>query len=219
MSVPRKSSITDRSGRPARPASRFALLLYGLLLTTASSANAQQLCGGVNHYRWAEKIQASGKSSQVDTVTIAEILDTWAHPDIGKKTGDFCIARDADEGKRYAVTAWLWRVKHSPDDGDYHLELTDSKTNFTERCLVAEVPEAKWGKGYGSVRKAFEKIIGGAVAGTKDFAKPIHVRVTGVAFWDGWHAGVDHPSSHGRCNAAGIGVWELHPVTRVARVK
>lgn len=195
------------------------MLLCVLLLTCAWSADAQKTCGGVNHYRWAEKIQASGKPSQVDTVTVAEILDHWAHPDIGKKNSDFCIAREPDERKRYAVTAWLWRVKLSDDDDDYHLELTDSKAAFSERCLVAEIPDAKWSKGYGSVRKAFEKIIGGPVAGTKTYTTPIHVRVTGVAFWDGWHAGTDHPSFHGRCNAPGIGVWELHPVTKIAKVK
>jgi len=53
----------------------------------------------------------------------------------------------------------------------------------------------------------------------RDFSPPIHIRVTGPAFWDGWHAGTTKPSNHGRCNAKGIGVWEIHPVARVARVK
>jgi hypothetical protein len=198
---------------------RLPLLVAATLISGLAPANAQKTCGGANHYRWAEKIEASGTPSRVDTVTIDEILDKWHRPDIGKKDSDFCIARDPDERKRYAVTAWLWRVKLSEDDADYHLELTESDSAFSTRCLVAEIPDPQWGTGYGKVRKAFEKMIGGAVTDTKDFDKPLHVRVTGVAFWDGWHAGAQKPSSHGRCNAAGIGVWELHPITKIARAK
>lgn len=55
------------------------------------------------------------------------------------------------------------------------------------------------------MRAALDQIIGGPVTGERDFNPPIHIRVTGPAFRDGWHAGADKPNGHGRCNASGIG--------------
>lgn len=191
-----------------------ALSITGL---SAGLLHAQQTCGGENHYRWKEKVEAPASRARPETVTVKNILDDWTRPVLRKSP--FCARREGKEKKRYVVSGWLWRVKASDDDGDYHLEMTESRSRFSERCLIAEVPGAEWGAGYARVRTAVERIIGGPVGSVRDFATPIHIRVTGVAFWDGWHAGTDKPNGHGRCNAPGIGVWEIHPVTRIARVR
>ena len=57
------------------------------------------------------------------------------------------------------------------------------------RRLIAEIPDAAWGPGYGKVRAVLEKIIGGPVEDEQDFSPPIHIEVTEPTFWDGWHAG------------------------------
>jgi hypothetical protein len=194
-------------------------ILVGLIALSSKGQVlvAQQMCGGVNHYRWKEKVEAPGSNAKPETVTVNQILDDWARPALRKSP--FCAEREPKEKKRYVVTGWLWRVKDSDDDGDYHLEITQSKNEFSTRCLIAEIPGKEWGTGYGKVRAALESIIDGPVGGTKDFPEPVHIRVTGVAFWDGWHAGTQKPNQHGRCNAPGIGVWEIHPVTRIGRAK
>jgi hypothetical protein len=189
-------------------------------LLLPSVAAAQHSCGGTDHYRWKEKVETAGSRSGAKVVKISDIVENWPHPDITKKTADFCIARETDEQKQYVVIANVWRVKLSPDDSDYHLELTDTSTKaFTPKCMVAEIPLQKWGSGYGTLRSLLEGYVGGPVTGTKDFTKPLQLKITGVAFWDGWHAGKTKPNNHGRCNAAGIGVWELHPITAMSRVK
>ncbi len=78
-------------------------------------------------------VQAAGRASAVEAASIDDILGRWEHPDITKKTADFCITRTGRELKRFRVTGYLWRVKLSEDDGDYHLEITASLTHLLTR--------------------------------------------------------------------------------------
>src|SRR3954468_5727636 len=108
-------------------------LLIGFALLLGCDANAQSVCGGSSHYRWKQKVETP-RRQRIDTVKLEAMLSEWPRLEIAKRQKDFCAARQEAEKKRIVVTGYLWRIKRSDDDGDHHLELTASKSRFSERC-------------------------------------------------------------------------------------
>jgi hypothetical protein len=126
------------------------------------------------------------------------------------------------EGKLVTTTGWLHLVG-GEDDGDYHIQISDSATSG-DHCLIVEVPneEAKFTATaelrpkYQAVREFIKTRL---LAGKDPSARgslmqhPPYVTVTGILFFDDSHVG-DQPRGKRGMKAATL--WELHPVTGMA---
>ena len=172
------------------------------------------------HYRWAEKTSTALFASRVQPVTIGTILTRWTLPPIGPGPAYWCAPRVAAERVVYGVTGWLRLADTVKSDGDWHLELTETPTDDVERCIVVEIPEPRYDARFGRARAALDSLLRASrIKRHGQLAQPIHVRVTGPAFFDGEHVhGARHlarAQGHGRCNDSLRALWEIHPVFRI----
>lgn len=190
------------------------------LVSLASYASAQAhtlpACGGEYRYRWAQKVDTALQAATPEPMTVTKILKDWASPAVTK--ADWCKARADSEQHVYVLTGWVRFVKEEANDGDWHIELTANRTSPRSSCIVAEIPSDDYGDQFGTVRDEFLQLVGlSDVTQKGDSLKPaVHVRVTGAAFYDGWHRGASAPDGkHGHCNKSLRALWEIHPVYRI----
>lgn len=200
---------------------RWVAVAIGLV-SVASRAAAQThthpACGGEYHYRWAQKVDTTLQAATPEATTVSKILKEWASPAITK--ADWCKARTEPEQHVYVLTGWVRLVKEEADDRDWHIELTANRSSPRTSCIVAEIPSDDYGDQFGSIRDEFLQIVGLTdVTQHGDSIKPaVQVKVTGAAFYDGWHRGASAPDGkHGECNKSLRALWEIHPVYRVER--
>jgi hypothetical protein len=231
-----------RSRRPERARShlgRIAGAALGVAATigvgTGLNAPAPKTppgrtCGGTE--RWNVKVANDPDAKLVDlnpvgAGSIAELN--------GKLPGPVDSGGRMDvEKKEYTVSGFLSFFKHE-EDGDYHVVITDRPGDFIRdkktppngRSMVVEFPDAdclsgKSGKGpatsllgqsLAEARAAFEEHVKG-LSGTK-IAKPPHVTVTGVGFFDFDHGQTGRATPHPGTDGHGK-VFELHPVTAIS---
>lgn len=90
------------------------------------------------------------------------------------------------------------------------------KVRFQNDKTVVEIPAADLSPGFNKARNELISLLGMTEVKDKDFPSPTRVRVTGLAFWDGWHATSNLPVKHGRCNSTKGAAWELHPVFKAS---
>ena len=192
-------------------------ILFCLSLgVSPARAQTHPACGGEHHYRWAQKAETSLVTVAVETTTVATILAHWTPPSITK--GNWCTARTEPERHVFTLVGWVRFVKDEANDNDWHVELTSNATSPRTSCIVAEIPSDDYGQRFAAVRDSFL-----AVTGLPDVRQrgdtirpPVRIRVTGAAFYDGWHrsaSGTD--GNHGHCNKSQRALWEIHPVYRV----
>jgi len=193
------------------------LVCLVLAAVAASTAMAQThpACGGEHHYRWAQKADTSFAAAAVETTTVGAILAHWAPPSITQ--ANWCTPRTEPERHVYTLVGWVRFVKDETNDNDWHIELTSSRTSPPTSCIVAEIPSDDYGQLFASVRDSFLTVSGLSDVRQKGdtIRPPVKVRVTGAAFYDGWHRGSNGANGHGHCNKSARALWEIHPVYRI----
>ena len=181
--------------------------------------------------RWSVKTGVPGETNfaKADKVALTDLLalkdaDGVTHND--KRYQDTRIpAGPGDkfpEGRLVTTTGWLHLVA-GEDDGDYHIQISDSPTSG-DNCLIVEVPNdgekytatAALRPKYQAVRDLIKtRMLAGKdpSAGGSVMRHPVYVTVTGILFYDDSHVG-DPPRGKKGMKAATL--WELHPVTGMA---
>lgn len=171
-------------------------------------------CGPEHHYRWKQKISTAGSTQTPSTASVHAVLN-WAPLDFGgHDLLSWCHEREAKETKAFSVIGWVRRTRKETD-GDVHIEITQGKNDTETDCVVVEIPPAELSSRFNKARNDLASLLSVAQLGNKDFDSPTHVKFTGLAFWDGWHAGSTLPVGHGRCNSTPGAAWELHGVFKV----
>ena len=182
---------------------------------TAAGGSSFPLCGPSAHYRWKAKITTSGFTQQPGQSSVHTALNWAALPFSGHDLLSWCEARSGKESKTFSVLGWVRRTR-TEDDGDVHVEITQNANDAVENCFVVEIPAADLSSRFNKARNDLAALLSVNQVSDQDFATPIRVKFTGLAFWDGWHATSNLPVKHGRCNSTKGAAWELHPVFKVS---
>jgi hypothetical protein len=174
------------------------------------------------HYRWSEKTDTTFETRAAAPISVSDILTNWAP--LALTSRDPCAPRSGREDSVFAVTGWLRRIHLHEADGDWHIELTQEQTTPVTSCLIVEIPAERYGTVYGQARAALAALVDTTrLSPAGDLVPPVRVRVSGAAFFDGYHqrepsgggGGPSQAVGHGRCNASLKALWEIHPVYRV----
>lgn len=124
---------------------------------------------------------------------------------------------DPRENDVFTLTGDLWRVKVEDNDCDFHMELSAPGTGKTAPRVIVEVPQSSANAGLRNAIIAAVKAAGmGDLSTTPNlnFAQPLPISVTGLAFWDGTHWSSSDPQKGKGHGTPVVGtLWELHPVT------
>jgi hypothetical protein len=195
-------------------------VLTAFFLLVAAPVGGQTHCDV--HYRWQEKIDATRLTDTTTSTSIPQILK-WASPAFTAAASYWCQPRTTREQTVYQLSGWARKlaVQKPPGDGDWHIELTASKTSSVYGCIVVEIPPDTLSPAYFQARQDFLATVtdAGSTINGKGFVVPaVHVKVTGLAFFDGEHRGASGkpPHQHGRCNSKTSALWEIHPVYAVS---
>ena len=126
---------------------------------------------------------------------------------------------DPRESSAFTLSGDLWRVKVEENDCDFHLELSASGASKTATRVIVELPQDA-----ANVRSTLAAMIKDAGLGdlsttpNLNFAQPLPLTVTGLAFWDSAHWSANDPQKGNSHGTPLVGtLWELHPVTSVQR--
>jgi hypothetical protein len=197
-----------------------ACCLAVAVLVIAPSAGRAQRCAEP-HYRWSQKIDTTLRAIPPSDVEVKDILTSWQVPPIGGGSVFRCAQRIGRERGVYSVVGWLRRIDRKKDDGDWHLELTQRRDSRVGDCIVVEIPLPNLHPDFRQARANVEELLRPVrVDREGDLSKPLRIRVTGAAFYDGQHLDGNQlalPRGHGRCNSSARALWEIHPVYRVER--
>lgn len=204
------------------------LLTAALLLLTYAPARAQEVkaCksktvqerqhrGDVKHRAQPDRVRAR-------TIQVEEMF-AW-RPPAGVEDSKVRYSReviDPRERLAYRLDALMWVVKVSGDDCDLHIELSGLAGGKKAYRVIAEIPNDEaympaWEK---MLRKVAELKKAKLMSG-KDLKRPLRVRLTGLAYYDGPHARKNEfviGYNHGSKLVATL--WELHPVWDVEFVE
>jgi hypothetical protein len=187
------------------------LALLIAVAVTPPRLHAQHACPDP-HYRWTAKEETSLSAKAAKSATVTKML-TWDTLDVDKREVFWCKDREKPESTVYSVTGWVRRVRNETD-GDWHVEMTQTKSTPDSLCVVVEIPPAADSPMFAAARTALEGLLDTPLTkAVNDFPKPVQVKMVGAAFYDGEHRrGSPNRSlgtAHGRCNQT---LWELHPV-------
>jgi hypothetical protein len=188
-----------------------------LLVLVPAIAGAQCVEG---HYRWEEKTTLSLASQTPAYTTINRMLTQWAIPEVYRGNSSKCLDRFGRELTNYYLNGWVRRVIKDEADGDWHMEVTSSRTGAVpNNCIVVEIPSQDEASQYRIVRDQFDAILSDAgvtINSSGDLSSPVRMKIVGPAFFDAEHRGArgtpNPPHGHGRCNRDSRSLWELHPV-------
>ncbi len=120
------------------------------------------------------------------------------------------------ERKVYTVEGDLWRVKMEDNDDEYHLEISTRGGSRTSDRIVAEIPPDP---PYANTRRKLLSLLPGTYLfkpkTSRDLTRPIPIRVTGYAFFDGhhWSSETLRGNKHGTRYTATL--WEIHPAWKI----
>ena len=123
----------------------------GLFISVAGRLPAQH-CDG--HYRWQQKIDDTHLTESATHTTVASMLG-WRVPAFSGAKDFWCRARNAREQRVYQVIAWARRLKvesGAKGDGDWHIELMNSRHGNVANCIVIEIPPATLNDAYFTAR-------------------------------------------------------------------
>ena len=154
-------------------------ILTALFLLIAAPVGAQTHCDV--HYRWQEKIDATHIAGTVASTTVSQML-TWSSPAFTAAETYWCQVRNTREQTVYQLTAWARRLKvqnGATGDGDWHIELTGSKTSAVTNCIVIEIPPDTLNPVYFQARQNFLATItdaGSIIKSTGDVVPAVRVK-------------------------------------------
>lgn len=172
----------------------------------------------IDHYRWPEKTSTALLGRAPDSLSIDSLL-TWPAPPIRRGAAFRCQPRVAAERRVVSVLGWVRRVDRNKDDGDWHIELTERRRDPADACIVAEIPPADLHSVFRAARASLDSALQRVHLNHQgELAKPVQLRITGAAFFDGEHLGRNGKiRPHGRCSSSASALWEIHPVYRIER--
>lgn len=154
-------------------------VVIALFLYSAAPIHARDHCDV--HYRWQEKIDATHLGDTSTHTTISTIF-SWASPAFTAANMYWCQSRNTREQTVYEVTAWARRLKVEKSgtnpDGDWHIELTGSKTSSVYNCIVVEIPPDTLNPAYFQARQDFLNVIGNAGATIKEYWQRVASRAS-----------------------------------------
>jgi len=90
--------------------------------------------------------------------TAVSTILSWTSPPFTAAAMYWCQPRTTREQKVYKLTAWARRLKvqnGATGDGDWHIELTGSKTSAVTNCIVIEIPPDTLNPAYFQARQDF----------------------------------------------------------------
>ena len=159
--------------------------------------------------RWAAKTDLAEPPTNerdIKQATPSDML-SWSGPG-GRITQR--SERAGVENQWYAVTGRIEKIK-TEDDGDLHIDLKDTST---AAVTVVEIP---LGPRWCELRKLVFSWTDAAfpLAGRLKLLQHPNVTVVGKAFYDIDHSGNDTVRNR-RSYDASLGVWEIHPVMKLA---
>lgn len=191
------------------------------ITTSAASATSYPACGGEHHFRWsAKKSTAQENLPTTHGATVTGMLHWAPRLDLGKDLASWCAPRSGRELRKYRVTGWVRTIRKGEDDGDWHVEVTSTRTTPVTNCVVVEIPTASYAPEFGTARTDLTSLTSGSALdnNTGKLTPPVRLKFTGAAFDDGWHGpNGAMPSGHGQCNSTLGAVWEIHPIFKVGR--
>ncbi len=213
-------------------------ILIGWLITTIACANIERstlmrnirtqaqekptvTCAGpkfkepYEQYRGALKHRKPSNSSG----DIIHAGDMYAWPELTAEETAAASTKPANktESQTFTLDAYLWQVKVEGNDCEIHLELNDSRTNPISKRVIAEIPpDPPFEKDYQSVLRLIKEQFAPLSFGPDSafrFHEPIHIRITGFAFFDGIHKRYSEIKGQngGHGTAPVQTFWELHP--------
>jgi len=202
-------------------------LAAALFITSLGNLVEAQTCHPP-YWRWTQKTERDLAGQSAATITVKKLMTTWDTLAWDKTPQYKCATRKGNELKDYKLTAYVRRVRNeaattsNPDgDGDWHIELTDTKSEPIAGCMIAEIPPAVISPLFKQARADLLRALGRSDlpnGGEYDPKDPVQVTFTGAAFFDGEHRkkapNRTRGTQHGRCNNT---LWELHPVYHVAK--
>jgi len=116
----------------------------------------------------------------------------------------------------FTVDGDVWLVKMQDNDNDYHVEMSGHGSGQKANRIVVEIPADP---AYAKTRRALLSLLPGNYVFqrtvTKKLQTPIHVRVTGYAFFDGAHWTKKDVQGHNHGSAFTATLWEIHPVWKI----
>ncbi len=189
-------------------------------------AGAQATCTAVGSERWTVKTMAPIDSGQPRAFTAAEFAALPAPPHIlerGEKLRDTRypdpVSSGVREGALVSVIGWVQLIKTSPDDCDYHIQITPTMDGATGTVIV-EVPD-------GDAEHVADPALRRELAAERTLIRQqlnlksepskrgnviagrAYMAFTGALFFDGPH--YPHCDARGE-KAKAVTCWEVHPV-------
>jgi hypothetical protein len=122
------------------------------------------------------------------------------------------------ETKVFRVDGDLWLVKMEDNDNEYHLEISRRGGGPKGNRIIVEIPPDP---AYAGTRRTLLSLLPGNYVfkqrTSRTFTKPIPVRVTGYAFYDGAHWTKKDVQGHYHGSAYTATLWEIHPIWKIER--
>lgn len=202
----------------------WIFILTALALFTTVRAGSAQACAAVGSERWPVKTTGAITihAKHIDLVAFGKLPTPKdihvAHDKMLDTRYPTAIQARLHEGDLVSVTGWVQKIKTSPDDCDYHIEITPVK-NGSSGLVIVEVPEpdaahvadADLRSQLRDLRPkllAKLKLTGEPTTGGNKIEGRAYMTFTGALFFDGPHA----PGCKRGTGKASVTCWELHPV-------
>jgi hypothetical protein len=207
-----------------------------VMLVAGYSALARDIKPGVERWPIKTSLPAEADPNNPQAVPLEDLLDLEEPPEVTKNDKryqdalipEFPNSLNVKEGDIISTVGWLHLVALE-DDGDYHIQVSDSPTDGNN-CLIVEIPQddekfvasAELRKLAGTARQLMrERLLkkpkepseAGNVMNT-----PPYMKITGQLFYDDAHVGdqprgKQNPKTHEKMKAKTL--WEIHPVTGI----
>ena len=205
------------------------MLRLSILSLLLVSAELRAECTEPGKARWPIKstVASIAALKHPKDVDLGDLLDLPDPPGVTKNDADyqenlipaFSNAAGLEEGDIVAVEGWLHLVAKEPNDCEYHIQISGSRTNG-DHCLIVEVPlEHKVSVPSATLRSRVKivrsfvrtKLLKGKEPGSGGniMQRPPYVRIVGQLFFDDYHIG-DQPRGKKGMKAATL--WEIHPI-------
>ncbi|MEP6622528.1 MAG: hypothetical protein ABJE47_24615 [bacterium] len=205
------------------------LLALPAVLLTPPTVAAQ--CTKVGSERWDVKTSAPNGSRTRHAFTAAELGALHEPPRIDEAGQKMLKTRYPDklslglhEGDMVTVRGWVQLIKTSPDDCDYHIQLTPTKDGTTGTIIV-EIPKADADhvSDY-ALRGELNAEHATILTQLKLAKEPGHVPIDGRAYMEFKGALFFDGPHYPYCDRRGEGTkavtcWEVHPVVSTRFVR
>jgi hypothetical protein len=121
------------------------------------------------------------------------------------------------ETRVFRIEGDLWQVKMEANDNEYHLEISRRGGRRNSNRIIVEIPPE-----YREVRRALLSLLPGNYVFRPNMSpplsRPIPIRVTGYAFYDGAHWAKNDVQGHTHGSAFTATLWEIHPAWKIEKI-